>query len=179
VGRKSKLTDAQWAEVERRLLAGEKRDHLAREFKVSGPAITQRCGKRLVTVKAVANQLVSAEVSLRKLPIADQVQALNLADELRSISTHLAGAARYGAATAHRLAGIANGKVAEVDDAAPLTAEGVEALKGVAVLTKLANDSAVIGLNLLAANKDSAKRAEIAEVPDGLGHFYGEGASLP
>ena len=100
---------------------------------------------------------MAAEGALRALPVSEQVQALNLADELRAISMHLAGAAKFGAATAHRLNGIAHAKVQEIDDAAPLSAESLESLKGVAVLTKIANDSATIGLNLLAANKEAIK----------------------
>ena len=176
MGRPSKLTDKQWAEIGRRLLAGEKAASLAREFKVSRATLSERFSERIGKVKSVANQLVSAEVSLRSLPVSEQLQALTLADELRAISMHLAGAAKYGSATAHRLAGIAHGKVAEIDDAVPLDEKSVDALRGISVLTKLANDAAAVGLNLLAANKDQARRADVANVPDGLGHFYGGGA---
>ncbi len=76
---------------------------------------------------------------------------------------HLAGAAKFGAATAHRLSGIAHNKVQEIDDAAPLDAKSLDALKGVAVLTKLANESSQIGVNLLAANKEMIKEANQAK----------------
>ena len=158
MGRPSKLNAAQWKEIHARLLAGEKAAALGREFGVSKTAISIRFSGRTETVKAVANQLVAAETALRKLPVTEQVAALNLADELRSISVHLAGAARYGAATAHRLAGIANGKVEEIDDAKPLDTESLESLKGVAVLTEMANKAAHVGLNLLAANKETVAK---------------------
>lgn len=67
---------------------------------------------------------------------------------------HLAGAARYSAATAHRLSGVAHAKVAGIDDAAPLDDKSRQALGDIAVLTKMANGSAEIGLNLLKANKE-------------------------
>lgn len=70
---------------------------------------------------------------------------------------HLAGAGKFGAATAHRLSGIAHGKVSQIDDASPLNEESLESLKGIAVLTKMANDSSQIGINLLAANKEFIK----------------------
>lgn len=157
MGRPSKLTEKQWAEIQQRLLKGEKAADLAREFKVSKTRISERFSERTGTIRNVAEQLVSAEGALRALPVSEQVQALNLADELRAISMHLAGAAKFGAATAHRLNGIAHAKVQEIDDAAPLSAESLESLKGIAVLTKIANDSATIGLNLLAANKEAIK----------------------
>lgn len=67
---------------------------------------------------------------------------------------HLAGAARYGAATAHRLSGIANAKVGEIDDDAPLDEESLKTLKGISVLTQMANSAAEIPIGLLKANKD-------------------------
>lgn len=163
MGRPSKLTPKQWAEVERRYLAGEKLSDLAREFGVNKSAISRRVAQPAKETKRVAHQLVSAEQQLRALPVAQQLQALTLADELRAISAHMASAAKYGAATAHRLAGIAHGKVAEIDDAAPLDTGSMETLKGIAVLTRMANDAAVIPSNLLAANKETMRGMQPGE----------------
>jgi hypothetical protein len=158
MGRPSKLTDKQWEEIGERLLKGEKAADLAREYGVSKPVISARFSKRTKTVKSVANQIVATEEALRALPLSEQVQAVSLAEQLRSISNHLAGGANYGAATFHRLAGIAHAKVQEIDDAAPLNEESREALRDVAVLTKMANDAAVTPLNLLAANRETVKQ---------------------
>lgn len=154
MGRKSSLTDKQWSEIERRLLAGEKGRALAREFDISEAAIRKRCGAQTKQVKDVANQLVAAETAFRALPISAQIQARTLADELKEISIHLAGAARYGAATAHRLSGIAHSKVAEIDDAKPMDDKSREALSDIGALTRLANGAAEIGMDLLKATKD-------------------------
>jgi hypothetical protein len=51
---------------------------------------------------------------------------------------------------------LANSEVAKVDDADPLGS--LEALRGVGVLSKLANESAAVALNLLAANKPAVER---------------------
>ena len=171
MGRPSKLTDLEWKAIGARLLQGHKAADLAREYGVSKTAISVRFSGRSETVRSVAKELVSAEVSLRKLNPTEQVAALSLAEELRSISAHLAGAAKYGAATAHRLAGIGHALVQEVDDADPLAS--MDALKAVAVITKMQNDNAHIGLNLLAANKDKGLTQQ-EEVPSDLGHFYGQ-----
>ncbi len=162
MGRPSKLTAAQWAEIERRFAAGEMARPLGREFGVSEAAIRQRFGaQKSVSAQAsqvrnVAEKLAAAEVALQALPETQRPVARDLADKLRSISTSLACAADLGAKTAHRLQALANSEVGKVDDAQPL--QSMEALKGVAALTKLANDSASIALNLLAANKDTVKR---------------------
>ena len=157
MGRPSKLNEKQWTGIGERLLKGEKARALAREFKVAESTIRERFSALHGNVKAVANQVVAAEQALRALPVSAQISALNLADELRAISTHLAGAAKYGAATSHRLSGIAHSNVQKIDDATPLNAESLENLKGVAVLTKMANEAATIGANLLAANKETVR----------------------
>jgi AcrR family transcriptional regulator len=155
MARPSKLTDAQWESIGKRLLAGESAAALSREFGVSKAAISIRFSKRTEAVKTVAKQIVETERALSFLNVSEQIAARSLADDLKAISEHLAGAARFGAATSHRLAGIAHSKVAEIDDAKPLTDESLASLKGIAVLTRMANDASEIGLNLLRANKDA------------------------
>ncbi|WP_287820136.1 helix-turn-helix domain-containing protein [Achromobacter sp.] len=176
MGRPSKLTDAQWEAIGKRLLAGESTSALAREFGVSKGAISTRFSKRTETIKSVANQLVAADRAMANLNVSEQIAARSLADDLKAISEHLAGAARYSSATAHRLALIAHTESEKIDDTAPTNSESVEALKGVALLTKMANASSEIGINLLRANKeqiDGMSRGD-DEAPAGLEHFYGD-----
>lgn len=72
-----------------------------------------------------------------------------------------------GAATAHRLSAIANSQVAKVDDADP--SKSMDMLRDVAVLTKMANDASTIGLNLLSANKEMVKNANLELEDDPMG----------
>lgn len=154
MGRPSKLTDAQWEQIGKRLLKGEKAADLSREYGVSKATISQRFANRIETVKAVANQIVATEQAFGNLNVSEQFAARSLADDLKAISMHMAGAAKFGAATAHRLSGIAHGKVQEIDDAMPLDDEAsMKALKGIAALTDLANRAAEIPIGLLKANK--------------------------
>ena len=166
MGRKSSLTDKQWAEIEKRLLDGEKAAQLAEEFKINRSQITRKFSQHIATVKNVANQILATEDALRSLPVAQQLSAITLADQMRSISGHLAGAANYGAATAHRLMGVANAKVALIDDASPLDEQSLTELKAIAAVTRMANESSHIPLNLLKANKefvDDLNKVEEAE----------------
>lgn len=158
MGRKSKLTEEQWADLFRRVMNGESRRALGEEYGISEASIRQREAKSGKTqeVQQVARMIVATDAALKSLPIDAQINAQNLAAKLRSISASLADAADLGAKTAHRLSSLANSEVGKVDDADPLAS--VEALKGVSALTRLANDSASIALNLLAANKDTIKR---------------------
>jgi len=157
MARPSKLTEKQWDEIKRRIANGEKAADLSREYGVSKAAISTRVSKRIETVKSVANQIVSAEIALHALPVSEQLLTLSLVDELKAISMHLAGAGKFGAATAHRLSGIAHAKAQEIDDAAPLDGESLESLKGISALTKMANEASQIGVNLLSANKETVK----------------------
>jgi len=170
MGRKSALTPEQWAEVERRhLVNGESVNSLAKEYGVNEATIRKKInpnrseqGKAGKPLRELALEKIDAEKRVKdisekiaSLPIVRQQIVTDLAQKLTNISGHLASAAEYGAATAHRLAGIAHNKVAEIDDATPLDETSLASLKGIAVLTRMANDASEIGLNLLRANKDS------------------------
>ena len=155
MGRKSKLQPGQWEDIARRLARGEKLSSLSKEFGVSPSTISERLRNRVETVKTVANQMVSAEEALRRLSVADQISAISLADELRSISMHMAGAGKYSAATAHRLAAVANAKLQTVSDSVFPEGDDVAKLQMIASMTKMANDAAYIPLGLLAANKET------------------------
>lgn len=154
-GRPSKLTEKQWEEIAKRVVGGETLSALSKEFGVSKAAISERTGNRSKIVKAAASLIVQTDKALNSLSISERFSAHSLADRLKAISGHLAGAAEFGAATAHRLSGIAHGKVQEIDDADPLDESSMESLKGIAVLTRMANDASDIGINLLKANKET------------------------
>lgn len=158
MGRKSKITEKQRADIERRLSAGEKPSDLAREYGVNRSAISRGFSQQLKAVKAVANQIVTAEVALRALPVAQQLSAISLADQLRAMSGHVAGAAVLGAATAHKLAGIANSQVAKIDPDAPMESQDV--LQAISALTKMSNDAASVPMALMTLNKDAMREPE-------------------
>jgi len=162
VARKSPLTDKQWGEIERRYFAGEKARRLADEFGITEAAIRKRFGTQAKKIKEVANQVIAAEEAFKSLPYSSQVSAQNLIDDLRSISTHLAGAAKYGSITAHRLAGIANMQLDKIDDSELHNpdSESVQVVKVISALTDIANKSAQTGLNLLNVNKETVQKYE-------------------
>jgi len=155
MARPSKLSPEQWREIERRHAAGEGASDLAREHGVHPSQITRRVTQVSQKVRNVAQSLAKAQSELAELPVAQQYAAISLADKLRSISSSLASAAELGAKTAHRLHALANAEVAKVDDAEPL--QSLDALRGVGVLTKLANDSAQIAVGLLTANRETMR----------------------
>lgn len=156
MARPSKLTPAQWGEVASRLAKGEKAADLAREFGVSKAAVSKQVSKRTDTIRQVAEQVVAADTAFRSLPIADQFIASGIIDDLKAISSHLASAAKYGAASAHRLSMLANQKLETVDAVDPM--KSVDELRTVGALTELANKASTIPLNLLSANKKTVER---------------------
>lgn len=166
MARPSKLTEKQWIEITDRVARGESIRALSREFGIAESSIRERVSDTARKIKDVANQMVATEVAFKALPVTAQIIAHNLADELKQISMHLASAAKYGAATAHRLNGIAHDQVGKIDDAEP--ERSMESLQRIAVLSKIANSSAEIGLKLLAANKDIATPDETPPTPTAI-----------
>ncbi len=152
MGRKSKLTDAEWASLAKRLADGEKGCALAKAAGISSNALKKHIGSRVHQTKDVAYQIIATQEALNKLPIGAQINAVNLASKLRSTSEHLAGAAEMGAMTAFRMNSIAYTESLKVNDKNPL--ESVDKLKNVSASIEIANRAASVGLNLLAANKD-------------------------
>lgn len=162
MARPSKLSPEQWSAMEQRYQAGEGARALAREFGVDEAAIRRKFVRATPQVRDAAEQLAAGQRAVAALPVALQPVAIDLAAKLRNISSSLASAAELGAATAHRLHALANSEVSKVDDAEPMAS--LDSLRNVGVLTKLANDSSHIALNLLAANKDNInKKNEAAD----------------
>ncbi|TAL90917.1 MAG: Hin recombinase [Candidimonas sp.] len=190
MGRKSSLTPEQWVEIERRVVVdGESINSLSVEFGINESSIRRKIKPNKAErqngqkpLQVLAHNKVQAEREVQRiaeqiaeLPLARQQIVSDLAKKLTSISEHLAGAAEFGAKTAHRLAGIANSQIDLIDDAEP--ERSVESLKRISVLTKMANESSEIGVNLLRANKetvDELNKSDKQNVSSGLNHFYGE-----
>lgn len=169
MGRKSILTPDQWVEIERRhVVDGESINALAAAFGVNESSLRRKIKpnkaespNRQNPLQIMAQEKVRIDAEskhiaeqIATLPYAKQAIVADLARKLTSISDHLCSAAEYGAATAHRLAGIAHGRAALIDDAAPLSDESMAELKGIAALTRIANDASEIGVNLLNANRE-------------------------
>ena len=83
MGRKSSLSEKQWAEVRELLLNGEPGREIARKYKVSPARISEYKTKFVDPIKDAANQLVSAECSVKSLRIQDQHVAFDYASKLR------------------------------------------------------------------------------------------------
>lgn len=166
MGRRSKLSDQQWAEAKRMALEGKSPKQIADHFGVARSTIVEGISDSVSKIRSTAAQVVTAEQALTSLPISDRLLTMDLASRLRSISSSLAMAAEKGAQTAHRLHHLANEQVAKVDDAEPLSGESISSLKNVGILTKLGNDSAQIALNLLAANKATVEKLNDPTNPD-------------
>ena len=152
MGRNSKLTENQWVTIEARLAAGELAGALAKEYKIDRSNITRRLSQGVRNIKEVANQLVAADVALKSLNLSQQIAAINLADELKAISGHLASAGKYGAMTANKLSAMANAQSEKINTDDPMSSADV--LNGIGGLTKMANSASEIAINLLRANRE-------------------------
>lgn len=182
MGRNSKLTEVQWEKIIKRHMAGESLRSLAKEFNISQPAISRKIADHKHIIHPLAQDLADIHDKVSYLPIAMQVAVHTLADELRTISAHLAAGARYSAATFHAVSARAHEKVellgAEDDvdlKKGGLTGEQKDrvTLNMIHAYQQTANEAAKTGLNLLAVNKDNAV-LKTSKAPAGLGLFYGD-----
>lgn len=158
MGRKSKLSPKQWENAAYRVTNGETARAVAADYGINETALRRGIAK----LRELAERIAATDLTQRKnsadlavLSVPQQRVVTTLAKRLVSISEHLASAAEYGAMTAHRLNSYAHKASDKIDDADPLSPESQPALAGVALLTKMANSSAEIGLNLLRANKEA------------------------
>lgn len=148
-GRPSKLTPEQWEMVDKRIALGEQANLIAADFGIHRSQVSRRFKGK------IENRTQEAAHALAALPLRQMAVAITLADELRTISSNLAAAGRYGASTAHRMSRLANAQAEKIDETAPLDSEGAfKRLKDISALTQVANDSAKTGLGLLAATRD-------------------------
>jgi transposase-like protein len=153
--RKSKLTEPEWAEVERRhLIVGESINSLAKEYGINKSNISKRIAQHVKKQKELAKQVAIVETAVAELPIAQQMAVRQLADHMKGMSKHLAAAGEYGAMVAHRMNGLASEVMDKIDLTKPEEVGGH--LKNIGSLAATANAAANISLNLLAANKDGA-----------------------
>lgn len=155
MGRRSNLTDKQWDEVLSRIIRGEKAADLAKEYKVSKSAVCMHISKRAESIKTVAKQVVAADVAFSQLPMFEKIETLSLINELKAISLHMGGAAKFQSMTAHRISKMANDQVDKIDEINPLNSEDI--LQGISALTRIANDASQIPFGLLNANKEMVK----------------------
>lgn len=151
MGRPSKLTDRQKAEIGRRLAQGESGRKLAREFKCSEATIRANVSAQVATIQDVAGRLADAERDLERLPISAQVSARTLADHLKGISSNLAEAALMGSDTARALAIRANKKLKDLDGDDPEKVGA--ALKSIGALHVIGNEASKTAMGLVNANK--------------------------
>jgi len=153
MGRPSKLTEAKWDELQRRLAAGELASDLAKEFGVHKAAISRRVAQPTEKIKAVVTQALAAESALKALPFSQRNIAIDLIDELRQLSMSTIKVASLGMKTAHRMASIANEESQKIEDADPL--KSAVSLKTIEWLGDIVRTHASVGLNLLASNKEA------------------------
>lgn len=158
MGRPSKLTDHQKAEVGRRLANGESRRALAKEFRVTEGCIRANVITHPEVIKDIATRLATAEADLIAQPINAQVSIRTLADQLRIASSHLAEAACNGAKTASILSGLATKK------AEAMTAYDEFEVRGIAALAATGTEASKIATTLINGKNSQPVLQDASEV---------------
>lgn len=179
MGRKSALTDDEWVKAIRRVLVdGESVNSVAKDLGINEATLRRKIkpnksegDKQSKSLKELAIGKTIAESALKQiteeiaeLPVASQRIVSDLSTKLTNISKHLATSAEHGAMASSKLNLMMYSEVQRFQDGAeaaimagvsPMTEESVVNLKGISALSRLANLSAEIGINLLKANKEA------------------------
>lgn len=154
MARQSKLSDKQWQEIKERLIDGETRRSLSREFGLSETAIRKRLGSQVENIKTVVIQTLEAEKAFSALPISSQVSAQSLIIKLREIGENLISAAANGAITANRLSNRAMSLSSLIGDGLDsCDDEQRQAMRDVMALGMGVNTHADLGLKLMTVSK--------------------------
>lgn len=159
MGRPSKLSPQQWAEITRRAAAGEAITALAKEYGVNHAQVSRRVSHLSHAVRNAAEKLALGRMAVAALPVRQQAGAETLADQLQHMSTDLAAAGVAGARMARHLQELALGEAERVN--ARNLESHADTLKTAAVLTRMANDAAMTPTALA-----TAKRAQLQEGQD-------------
>lgn len=74
--RRSKLTDAQWEEIERRLVFYEPCRALGREFGISEAAIRKRLSSQVKELQALANSIIAWQRNIERFDLGSQISII-------------------------------------------------------------------------------------------------------
>ena len=144
MGRKSKLTEKKWMEIERRHIEGESIRSLAKEAGLTEAAVRKRIGARTKTVIEVSNQMVAAKKAFDILPVSLQISTQTRANKLMAMQADLDEAGANGARTAKRISQAVQNIVAEQIDVALIDNDNLKAMMAAGMVTnahaKIAQD---------------------------------------
>lgn len=152
MGRPSKLTEKQWDEALKAVLNGESQRSVAARYGISNVGLRKRLGSQSLQVKETANQIAIANTMLDKLPVNLKMYAQEMAYGLQAISNNLLRSAKHGAESSAKLAAMAALQLDQIKDVEnPM--DDQDKLQAFGGLTKMAIDSAKLGVDLINANK--------------------------
>lgn len=153
---RAKLDEKTWEEITRRFIIGnESASALGREYGVSEAAVRKRASAKKCELKTLSHQIVTVSEKYLELDHSSRFIVDDLVANLKVISNSLSSAAAHGAITAAALSRMASKQVSKLNEDAPL--ETAEHLQSIGALTKLSNESASLGMQLIAANRDVGK----------------------
>jgi hypothetical protein len=151
MSRRPVLSESQRAEIMKRSIAGQTAYRIGKDMGIPESTVRKNLGPK-DQVLAAASTIISAERDLSSLSIPAQMVAFDLLSGLRAISNNLTRAAVLGSENAARLHTIAKMQL----DRATIDPEAfdVELARDVGGFTRMANEAASLGMQLVSANKD-------------------------
>lgn len=160
MGRPKSLSPKQIEEACALVANGESYRSVSRRFGVDDGVIRREVKALRELAGDVAAEVVlrhNNTARLKRLTAPEQNLVHSMAGILAEISEHLAGAARYGAKTAHRLHRIAHQEAEKIDPNDPLGVDSHPHLVAANSMLEVAGKASYLGEQLVRANRDAVQ----------------------
>jgi len=151
MGRKSKLTEDQKADVQRRMSAGESCRALAREFGMAESSLRAYFSARVAKIQTTAKRLATVEDEVAALPVSAQLTVRDLAANMRTTAANLAAVTALNTRTAHRLAKLADKTMDRLEDPEVKAERREVELLNLATYGSLSHNLSRVGVSLVTA----------------------------
>ncbi len=148
---KKKVTERQWANIERAILRdGESMNSMAKKYGIDESTVRHRVSKlKTEQIEDAAIKLAEAERDIKALKPVDRIRARSLAEMLTEMSHTMSEVAELGMRNALKLTQI---KAQRIDALMP---NDIDALKEVVLLGDAANKASKLGVDLMTVGKQS------------------------
>lgn len=148
---KNKLTERQWANIERAILKdGMPVNYMAKKYGIDESTVRHRVNKlKTEQVEEAAIKVAIGEKALKALPPVQRVRARSLAEMLTEMSHTMSEVAEMDMRNALKLTQMKADRLAEIEPG------NADQLREVVLLSEAANKSAKLGVDLMTIGKQS------------------------
>ena len=168
MGRRSKLSEKQWAEVIRRHVDGESIRSLAKEFGVGESTIREKISAESAQIKKVSNQIVETNRAVKALPISAQIVAHSRAQRLLAMESLADDVAMAGLGHAKRVSSAISARMEAMQDEELMDGENLKQLMAAGMVINTHSKLGMDALAIASKVKEEPTKNEAVTITGGL-----------